>query len=175
MSVYIIRCKNLAVQDCYIGSTEDMKRRRGQHKINCNNEKRREYNFKLYQYIRDNGGWNEWEMVEICKCDIDKLRKIEQYHIDTYKSNLNSQRAYTSEEQKIEQHKKCDKEYYEKNKNKMNEHKKIYYQKNKNKINEKRSEQFTCECGSIYTISHKARHLRTTKHKSFVENNNLIC
>src|SRR5210317_751654 len=156
MSVYIIRCRNLAVQDCYIGSTEDVRMRRMQHKSSCNNENSKNYNLKVYQFIRANGGWDNFEMVQIGSVwnkATKSLVQIEQDYIDTYKSNLNMVRAYTSEEQK--------QEFY-------NEQKKIYYQKNKNKISEKRSEQFTCECGGRYTRCHKARHLRTTKHKSFV-------
>ena len=53
--------------EIYIGSTTDFTRRKNSHKNNCNNEKRKDYNAKKYQYIRVNGGWNEWNMVEIEK------------------------------------------------------------------------------------------------------------
>ena len=51
----------------YIGSTTDFVKRKNQHKDSCNKEKRKDYNDKKYQYIRNNGGWNEWNMVEVEK------------------------------------------------------------------------------------------------------------
>ena len=49
----------------YVGSTTDFIKRKNQHKNSCINEKQKGYNEKKYQYIRDNGGWNEWNMIEI--------------------------------------------------------------------------------------------------------------
>ena len=48
----------------YIGSTTDFVKRKNQHKSICNNENYKEYNHKKYQYIRENGGWEEWNMIE---------------------------------------------------------------------------------------------------------------
>jgi hypothetical protein len=39
------------------------------------------------------------------------------------------------------------------------------YEKNKDKINEK----ITCECGSSYTRQNKSQHLKSNKHKNFME------
>ena len=186
MSVYIIRCRNLAVQDCYIGSTEDVRMRRMQHKSSCNNENSKNYNLKVYQFIRANGGWDNFEMVQIGSVwnkATKSLVEIEQDYIDTYKSNLNCKRAYTSEEQKKEYNNQQKKEYYQKNKNKICELMKVYRHKNKNKISEKfkayrinnrykiserKKVKFTCECGSTLRKEDKARHFKSIKHKSFV-------
>ena len=46
----------------YIGSTANFKTRKYQHKESCNNTKSAQYNTKIYQIIRDNGGWDEWIM-----------------------------------------------------------------------------------------------------------------
>ena len=51
----------------FIGSTTDFVKRKYSHKISCNNEKDKAYNHKKYQYIRDNGGWNCFNMNEIEK------------------------------------------------------------------------------------------------------------
>ena len=66
----------------YVGSTTDFTRRKSEHKTSCNNEKHKEYNDKKYQYIRENGGWNEWLMIEIEKypCnDGNETRTREEY------------------------------------------------------------------------------------------------
>ena len=40
----------------YIGSTSNFTQRKHQHKSNCRNDNGKEYNLKLYQTIRENGG-----------------------------------------------------------------------------------------------------------------------
>ena len=47
----------------YIGSTENMYDRKRQHKSDCKIE-----DFKIYKYIRANGGWNNWKMEKIGEC-----------------------------------------------------------------------------------------------------------
>lgn len=88
MSVYIIRCKDKSISDCYIGSTKrSIEIREQNHKFDCNNSSRKAYHYKLYKYIRDNGGWDNWDIVEICKCE--NLLETEQYYIDFIKPSLN--------------------------------------------------------------------------------------
>ena len=43
-----------------IGSTKDFNMRKGAHKTICHKS-----DIKLYQYIRENGGWDNFEMLEI--------------------------------------------------------------------------------------------------------------
>jgi len=54
----------------YIGSTEDIKDRMRHHKIRCNNIKHSKYNYKVYKYIRDNGGWDEWKYEIIDEVEV---------------------------------------------------------------------------------------------------------
>jgi len=49
----------------YIGSTCNFKHRKNAHKTGCYNEKSRNYNSPVYQFIRDNGGWDQWVMTPI--------------------------------------------------------------------------------------------------------------
>ena len=117
-SIYIIKSIEPSLHDFYIGSCKDMKRRMIGHKSHCYNEKRREYNYKLYQFIRANGGWDNWEMVQIgyvWNKATKPLFQIEQDYIDQYKPTLNGQRAYSSEEQRKEYNKNLKKQHREKN------------------------------------------------------------
>ena len=62
--IYKICCKDLSVKDVYVGSTTNFVQRcqrRRDHKAVCNNEKGRDYNYYVYQFIRENGGWDNWE------------------------------------------------------------------------------------------------------------------
>ena len=59
--VYKLCCDG--IDDFYIGSSFNMKKRQQYHKSSCNNPKCKEYNYKVYQYIRANGGIDKWKYV----------------------------------------------------------------------------------------------------------------
>ena len=147
----------------YIGSTTDFRKRKNNHKRSCNNEKHKEYNSKKYQYIRENGRWNEWNMIEIEKfaCnDGNEARAREEYWRCHFNAQLNTKRSYITEVERIERDKEKRLEYNERNKEKRLEYQKEYFKQNKDKINEK----ITCECGCIITKSVLARHKKTQNH-----------
>tara|TARA_R110002126_G_scaffold251909_1_gene394974 strand:+ start:112 stop:876 length:765 start_codon:yes stop_codon:yes gene_type:complete len=58
------------------------------------------------------------------------------------------------------------KQYRDDNKESMIIKRKQHYIDNKEKINKK----FNCECGGMYTKSNKSTHLKTKKHKLYIEN-----
>lgn len=58
--VYILKCKDGENKDIYVGSTFDLTKRKYHHKNDCNNEKSPYHNYKVYQFIRENGGWNNF-------------------------------------------------------------------------------------------------------------------
>ena len=65
--IYKLCCKDTNITDCYVGSTTSFRSRKSKHKSNCNKENNKDYNRKVYQFIRDNGGWNNWDMILIEK------------------------------------------------------------------------------------------------------------
>ena len=110
----------------YIGSTTDFIRRKNKHKSDCNCEKSKSYNQKKYQYIRDNGGWDCFNMIEVEKynCnDGNEAKAREEYWRCHFNAQLNTIRAYITEEQK--------KQYYETHKDKLLEYQKTYNDNNK--------------------------------------------
>ncbi len=143
----------------YIGSTTDFIKRKNSHKSCCNSEKQKGYNEKKYQYIRENGGWNEWNMIEIEKFLCNDKREAEareEYWRCHFNSQLNMRKAYITDVEK----KEWDKEYYKNNKDKILKYSKEYKEQNKDKI----LEQITCECGCILTKSCLTRHKKSQKH-----------
>ena len=75
----------------YIGSTTDFTRRKSQHKTNCNNTNNKNHNIKIYKFIRENGGWDEFNMIliENYKCnDSNELRAREQHWFNEFKPTL---------------------------------------------------------------------------------------
>jgi hypothetical protein len=63
--IYKLCCLDVNVKDIYIGSSTNFKERRKGHKKRCNNEKQKSYNIYVYKFIRDNGGWDNWTMIEL--------------------------------------------------------------------------------------------------------------
>jgi len=143
----------------YIGSTMDFKQRKISHKHNCinTNDTNIKYNAKVYQMIREAGGWDKCEMVPIEEYECDGMipsRIREEYWRREYNANMNSQKAHTTKEEKKEIKNKTAKEYREINKQKIRE-------------------KHTCLCGGSYSISSNAVHQRTKKHQDYLANNNI--
>jgi hypothetical protein len=157
----------------YVGCTTDFRRRKTSHKHSCNNEKNRCYNQKKYQYIRDNGGWDNWNMIEIEKYPCNDKREAEArevYWQSYFNSQLNMRKSYITDEQNkdrisrqkkvhYENNKEQKKLYYENNKEQKQEYYKIYYENNKEKIE--------CDCGCTIIKSNLKQHLKTKKHTNF--------
>lgn len=160
--IYKLCCKDINVKEIYIGSTcNELKCRKRQHKSNSNNNNSKKYNLNVYQYIRDNGGWNNWDMVlieEYKECNNKlELHKKERYYIEQLKATLNSLIPSRSDKEYRENNKKYyedwrknnketikenNKEWREDNKEKIKEKKKEYHLNNKEKIAEKRKQRY---------------------------------
>jgi len=88
--IYKIFCKDNNINDIYVGHTTNFPNRKCQHKTSINNSNNKN---KIYETIRKNGGWDNWDMVEIaqynCK-DHTEARIKEQEHYEILKANLNS-------------------------------------------------------------------------------------
>ena len=121
--IYKICCKDLTIQDIYIGSTTNFKQRKRQHKNCCTKEGNSHYNVNVYKFIRDNGGWENWDMILIKNVNCEsrlELNKIERECYEEYKPTLNNQvPSRSKKEYKKKFGKELDKSYYQKNKEKL--------------------------------------------------------
>ena len=171
---YKFVCINDDISSCYVGSTANIKKRRTHHKNDCHNENGKTYNLKIYQTIRENGGWQNWKIIEFATRDNITKREAEQieeqYRVEL-KADMNMCRAFRTEEQK--------KEYYHDNKEKLSEQMKEYYVDNKQKLikhskewyvdnKEKLREKHDCECGGKFTTDNKLQHFKTKKHQKYI-------
>jgi len=136
---YRIKSKNPAITECYIGSTEDIDARISKHKTVCNNINHAGYNYKVYQYIRSNGGWDDFEFEIIDTIIFSETDRL--YHerrlIELYGASLNVNRPIITEEERKEKKLEYQKEYQKTHKEKINEHQKKYRETHKEKIKEK--------------------------------------
>ena len=61
---YKIVCKDLNIKDCYVGHTTNFKNRKHDHRQKCYQENDQiHYNIYLYQFIRENGGFENFDMI----------------------------------------------------------------------------------------------------------------
>jgi hypothetical protein len=171
---YKFVCENPEIKSCYVGHTTNFNRRKTEHKSCCNNNNCTNYKLKVYQIIRENGGWDNWKMVEvnrrICLDKIDAYKKEQQY-IEELQTNMNMINAYSNKEEYRKKYVLKNKEtlseqskkYYLNNK----EHRKDYHKNYKLKNAEKLTQKFDCECGGKYTYANKSEHLKTLNHLKY--------
>ena len=151
--IYKITCKDQTIKDIYVGSTTNLKRRIGEHKSDCNNKKKKNYNYLIYKTIRENGGWDNWKITvnENYQCDSKiELLKREKYWVEELKASLNmlspiitlERKEYRKASYLRNKEKKIayQKEYQKINKEKRKEYEKEYRKKNRAIIKEKRKE-----------------------------------
>ena len=93
--IYKIFCKDKSISDMYVGHTTSFIKRKYQHKLCCNNLNNK---LKIYDTIRANGGWDNWEMIQIanynCK-NSEEARIKEQEHYEELEPTLNSSPPYS--------------------------------------------------------------------------------
>ena len=184
--IYKLCCKDPEIKEIYVGHTTNFKLRNQDHKKRYNNVNSKEYNNYKYQFIRDNGGYENWKMIKLYDFPCNSKREAEMEEDKIMRelgATLNKQRAYITKEERKEYLKKHSKEYNQKRKNdaeyiewqkeyeekrKNNperiEYKKNYcieyYQNNKDKLKEK----VTCEfCHTELNKSSLKRHQKNNK------------
>jgi hypothetical protein len=153
--IYKLVCRDVEIREYYVGSTTNFVKRKCRHKSNCNYEKSPSYYIYVYQFIREHGGWDNWDMVQIESFECDNLRELhtrERHWVETLHATLNKISPHKTKEEKVIEKKAYDIIYYQNNV----EAKKIRNGKKKN-----------CLCGSMYTQQNSARHAKSTKHKLY--------
>jgi len=177
--IYKIVCNDLTIPDLYVGHTTDFTRRKRHHKGNSSGDwKKCDSNLKIYKKIRENGGWDNWSMIQIEEfpcANSNEACARERYFYEQLNATLNMKLPHTTKEEKVEyrhQHyvlnrektlEQC-KRYNELNKDKRKQN----YELNKGKFNALRAHPYTCECGSICRVGDKSRHFKSLKHQAFI-------
>jgi hypothetical protein len=165
--IYKICCKDINIKDIYVGHTTNFTKRKNQHKTLVNDESCKR---KVYECIRENGGWNNWSMIQIEDYQCKNKREAEmreRYWIETLQASLNCNNPYTIytenpakykqdwyEENKViilekvkhryeenkEEKLEYQKEYAAKNKEQIKSYQDEYREKNKDKLAEQKKE-----------------------------------
>ena len=141
--IYKIVCNDITIQNTYGGSSTDFTKRKSCHKSACNNENDKSHNTYVYQFMRENGGWENFTMLKICEYPCQnkfELELEERRFMELLKSDLNKQKPgrtpkeYRDEDDHKEKMKKYQDVYQENNKEKI----KQYQKDNKEEIKEYR-------------------------------------
>jgi len=124
----------------YVGSTSNMNSRRSKHKYNCRTEKSKEYNFDIYRYIRDHGGFENFEIVPIRKIENisnkTDLRIAERSEMEKFSGLKNMIGSYLSDEERVIQHAELCKKWIKQHPEKNAEHQRQWRQNNPEKVAE---------------------------------------
>ena len=186
--IYKITCKNKSITDVYVGHTTNFVQRKHAHKQSCKNIKSLNHNCKLYEVIRANGGWENWQMeiINFFNCaDHYEARKREQEYFTSLNATLNSIEPFPKPkviEKKIDVVKiskpvffcnvcniYCDSLTTFDNHNKTNKHKKnIDINDKSENISQKLTKKYAC-LYCLISCSKKTeweRHIKSKKHKT---------
>ena len=87
--IYKIYCLDDKIKQMYIGKTNNFEGRVRGHYNTCNNPNNRDYNTKIYKFIRENGGWENWKIEIIQECEEEDIDKLELYYYDKFNHDLN--------------------------------------------------------------------------------------
>ena len=148
----------------YVGHTTDFIQRKYKHKFHANNEAFKQSKYKVYQMIRENGGWDSFKMLEVKKYPCNDKREAEAEEdriMKEFKAIMNSKSSFVD---KKEYMKNFNKDYYEKNKE-------VYSRLQKeNKMNNKEyyESKIQCKCGLFlrrYSMNTQ-KHIQSKRHQA---------
>jgi len=154
--IYKIECNDKNKKDFYIGSTTNYINRQKKHKKNLLNKNHKEYNYKLYNVIRENGGFDNYNFYEIEQykaTDRHDLMTREKYWIVSLNPSLNKGLPTRTKQQ-----------WYDDNKERLSKKSKDKYENNKEAILKIKREKITCQCGAIVSIGSLHQHKKSKKH-----------
>ena len=184
--IYRFYCIDPNIKDDYIGHSNDFYKRQSKHKSCCNNNKnssKKEFHRKVYKFIRENGGFDNWQFEILEYADLkdkDEAEKLEKHYIKIFKPTLNDNDVAVTPEEKAEYYR----EYLKKRREDPEYRKKEAETTKKWREDNpeswaatlaasvaKRLESYTCICGCSTSKNNEARHLDSIKHKAFLKKN----
>ena len=155
--IYKIYCKDPVINDVYVGHTTNFVQRKFSHKQGALHSSN-----KLYDTIRNNGGWANWKMdiVAFFDCqDLREARQKEQEYFLSCKATLNSIEPFPTPKEVVIKKPQVKKE----------KEKKVIVDENVNEINiDETKKKFVCEkCDyKCNKDSEFRKHLLTRKHQT---------
>jgi len=145
--IYRIECREPAIIEKYWGSSCGIEaKRRCEHKSACNNPNHSNYNYSVYKFIREHGGWDNWLFIKVKNfpcANRTELNIEEQSYINNDQNCLNRNKAHRTEDERLESCRKTGKS------------------KCDIKIN--------CNCGGKTDLQNKNQHEKSKKHQTYLK------
>jgi hypothetical protein len=168
-SMYKIVPKNKDLNYCYIGHTNNFNKRCEAHKRNTTNiNDSKHYHLKVYQTIRDNGGLDAWEIIEIEKYECStklEARMREQELMVEYCVNLNTCKSFITEEERKKKKQEITNKYRIENAELIKEQQKQYKEEHKDVIKEQMRKYRQEHKAEAYEKQKEYRKLHAEKYK----------
>ena len=167
----LVHKDDLDDENIYIGSTTNFKQRKNHHRHSCNYVNNKDHNAKKYQFIRENGGWDNWVMIEIekypCK-DSNEATARERYWKRELNATLNTIEPQRSKEEWLQDNptyvKDYNTKYYQVNFDDIKKKTAQYRQDNRLKIAEREKQIVKCNiCACEVTKYKLKRHQQSKK------------
>jgi len=152
MCIYQIVCKDPKITDCFVGHTNDIKSRNETISKECSNMKCSSYNTPINQFLRNNGGWDNFniEVLQYVSCStLFEVLQIKQNNIKACNANLNTIVPSRTK-----------KEWHVDHLAQVTEYQKEYHKQ--------KAIHGKCDCGGSFCYGHKLRHERSMKHQKFI-------
>ena len=128
--MYVLVCRNPDIKELYVGHTTNFTKRKNGHKTNCINPNRAGHHYYVYQFIRENGGWENWDMILLetynCESNIQACKREREW-FEILQPSLNKWLPCVSSEEKSITQRSNYKLWYDKNKDYF----KLYHQNKK--------------------------------------------
>ena len=161
--IYTIRSRNS--DKVYVGSTcNELRKRIYEHKTDYKNWVNGNPKYvSSYEVLKD--GMCYIELFEKYPCNDKNELKRREGEVMRSMECVNKDIAGRTPKEYQEEHKE--------HKEHKKEYNKEYYQKNKEEYNKKQKEKITCGCGGVVSRRHKAEHMRSKKHKTWEEIQNI--
>ena len=154
--IYKIWCNLEGIDEIYIGSSARFIERCKLHESDCNNINSPRYSYKLYQYIRNNGGFQNFKIhvIQEFPCENRTALNIrEEYWKKELQPTLNTNRAHLSKNELRDCHNKAVKKHYT---------------NNKTHIRSKAKQVIQCShCDKTHTKENKSHHQKTKYCKNY--------
>jgi hypothetical protein len=167
-TMYKILPKNAALDYCYIGHTNNFSFRKQQHRAPCIDTSHSKAHIKIYETIRNNGGWDDWEMIELEKFNNKtklEARIREQELIKEHNANLNMLSAYITEHERQANKKAITEKFRAENKEYLAEQTKKYKEEHKEVIAEQMKKYREENKEKIYQKTKEYRENNKEKHQ----------
>ena len=165
LRLFRVVCKQEAILEHYIGFTTCLLEYKLKHfKSEYINPMSSSYNNKLNNFIREHGGWENWQLQLIDEYEWQTKSQAKQKQIELVKSSpwatLNHEYHTQTKEKQLERRRERDR---------------LYQYNNRFTIAEKRNQKCKCDvCGSAYTLWNKSKHLLSQKHHLALKNNDNV-